>query len=520
MRALFSCTAIALFLSFSAISALAQNPGEIIDQYLKAAGGLKALSKVTTVSMEGTFFSERDGATGTYTFDTKAPNRYYTELDIVSEPGSTDGRDGAVARARVQHFILAYNGKSAWREDPAGSVSTLLGTDGQQVIAAAEYYNSHWIGLKKKGIGVAFMGRSNWGTRDVIQLELTTPAGIKREAYFDGQTHLLLKESAQLAGVNLEIIYDDYRKVDGVELPYKIEWHYGSESYVIEVSRAAINDDVREEVFNFPRNVQVPVTDLKSLFKEIADNQRAIEKIKEKYGGTRDEEQAELDGSGKVKSRTVNEYTFFYMDGEEISTLVKKNGSALSDSDQRKENEKAQKEIENAQKRATKKEAKEEKAAEEGQEDKEDHPGIEIFLRASQFKNPRRERFRGQDVLVFDFEPSPEFKPHKMAEDIVHNLAGVIWIDERAHQVARLEAYFVGDFRIGGGVLANLQKGTTLIFEQAYLNNEVWLPTYVEAHVKARVLLLKGLKENAVIRYSDYKKFNTNVIPTVVAPKQ
>jgi len=69
-------------------------------------------------------------------------------------------------------------------------------------------------------------------------------------------------------------------------------------------------------------------------------------------------------------------------------------------------------------------------------------------------------------------------------------------------------------------VLANLQKGTTLIFEQAYLNNEVWLPTYVEAHVKARVLLLKGLKENAVIRYSDYKKFNTNVIPTVVAPKQ
>jgi hypothetical protein len=208
------------------------------------------------------------------------------------------------------------------------------------------------------------------------------------------------------------------------------------------------------------------------------------------------------------------------LNGEEISTLVKKNGSPLSDSDQRKENEKAQKEIENAQRRATKKEAKEEKTKEEGQEDKEVHPGIEIFLRASQFKNPRRERFRGQDVLVFDFGPSPEFRPRKMAEEIVHNLAGVIWIDERAHQVARLEAYFVGDFRIGGGVLANLQKGTTLIFEQAYLNNEVWLPTYVEAHVKARVLLLKGLKENEVIRYSNYKRFNTNVIPAVAAPKQ
>ena len=46
--------------------------------------------------------------------------------------------------------------------------------------------------------------------------------------------------------------------------------------------------------------------------------------------------------------------------------------------------------------------------------------------------NPRRERFRGQDVLVFDFEPNPEFKAHKLAEKVVQKLAGVIWIDEKA----------------------------------------------------------------------------------------
>jgi hypothetical protein len=143
-----------------------------------------------------------------------------------------------------------------------------------------------------------------------------------------------------------------------------------------------------------------------------------------------------------------------------------------------------------------------------------------VFLRASQFVNPRRERFRGQDVLVFDFEPNPEFKAHKLEEKLVQKLAGVVWVDEKAHDVARLEAYFVGDMKIGGGLLANLQKGTSFVFEQSFLNNEVWLPTYAEIHLGVRVLLVKAFKVNEVIRYSDYKKFNIESLATISAPKQ
>jgi hypothetical protein len=89
----------------------------------------------------------------------------------------------------------------------------------------------------------------------------------------------------------------------------------------------------------------------------------------------------------------------------------------------------------------------------------------------------------------------------------------------KAHDVARLEAYFVGDFKFGGGLIANLQKGTSFTFEQAFLNNEVWLPTYEEAHVGVRLLLLKGIKVNAVTRYSDYKKFNVESVASVGKPK-
>src|SRR5207245_2597650 len=226
------------------------------------------------------------------------------------------------------------------------------------------------------------------------------------------------------------------------------------------------------------------------------------------------------ESDGKVKKRELNEYTFFYFNGDEVSTLVEKDGKPRTAEKQKQENEKTQKRIAELQKRQAKKEVKQEKAKEEGKSEEKDDPGIEVFLRACQFVNPRRERFRGQDVLVFDFEPNPEFQPHKLEERVVQKLAGVVWVDEKAHDVARLEAYFVGDVKLAGGLLANLQRGTSFVFEQAFINNEVWLPTYLEGHIGARVLLVKGFKMSFVTRYSDYKKFNVETLSTIGKPKE
>jgi hypothetical protein len=493
------------FLIVAAVSvpARAQDAEKILDQYIKAQGGSKALSKVQTLTIEGTLTNPADGKSGTYTFDTRLPNRYYSELVV---------GDHAV--------IEAYNGKSAWHQTPAGEITTLVGSEGAQLEAAGQYYNSRLVNAKKSKLGVAFMGHAQVRSRDALQIEITTPAGLKRDVWFDPQTHMILKEVATVGGIEEQILYDDYRPVDGLQLPYKIELHRGNDAYEIAVTRAAVNATVGERVFDFPKKSQVQLPDLKALFKEIDDNQKVLDKIKENYAGTRAEEQTEYDKTGKVTKHEVKEYSFFYLNGDEVSTLTKKDGKPLSNDEQRKENEKTQKEIQEIEKNKDKKEAKEEKAKDEGKEKKDDDDvGIEVFLRASQFVNPRRERFRGQDVLVFDFEPNPEFKPRKLAEKVVHELAGVIWIDEKAHDVARLEAYFVGDFKFGGGLIANLQKGTSFAFEQAYLNNEVWLPTYEEAHVGVRVLLVKGIKVNAVTRYSDYKKFNVESVAAIGKPK-
>jgi hypothetical protein len=90
----------------------------------------------------------------------------------------------------------------------------------------------------------------------------------------------------------------------------------------------------------------------------------------------------------------------------------------------------------------------------------------------------------------------------------VQKLSGVLWVDEQARDVARLEARFNDNVKIGGGILASLSKGSNLVLEQTMVNNEVWLPSYSEVHAAARVVFFK-VKQNEIDRYSDYKKFTS-----------
>jgi outer membrane lipoprotein-sorting protein len=505
-RLLLRCSLV-LFASLACLASLrAQEAGKIIEQYVKAAGGSGKLSKLQTLSLEGTLTRVSDGKTGTFTLDIKTPSRYYMELIAGDQPE-----------------ILAYNGKSAWHLSASGGPTTLLGQDALELEAASFLATTHLMNLKKSKVGAAFISPAKVGSRDALEIEITMPTAVKRQFFFDSRSHLLLKETGGTGGVPQEMIYDDYRPENGIPIAHKLELHRGNETYNVVVNRVSLNQNIGERVFDFPIKSQVRLPDLKKLFAEIDANQKVVDKIKENYTGRRATEETQFDASGKVTKIERQEYTFFYLNGEEISTLVGEEGKPLSEQKQAKQNEITKKRIEEVQKEQAKKDEKEKKAKEQGKEEKDkdkDEPGIEMFLRACQFVNPRHERFRGQDVLVFDFEGNPEYKPKNIAEHVAQQLAGVIWVDEKQHEVVRLEAYFVKDFRFAGGLLANLQKGTSFIFEQTFLNNEVWLPTYEEAHVGVRVLLVKGFKINEVTRYSDYQRFHIETLSTIAKPKE
>src|ERR1700721_2326370 len=125
-------------LTLSGVTARADEAQKIIDQYLKAVGGSKAVSRLQTLAIDGSVPGIGDAPPGTYTLKVKRPNRFYTEL-----------------RANGDTLIESYNGKSAWHQSADGRISTLLGPDAVQMEVAAQYINARLESLGKRKDGAA-----------------------------------------------------------------------------------------------------------------------------------------------------------------------------------------------------------------------------------------------------------------------------------------------------------------------------------------------------------------------------
>jgi hypothetical protein len=241
-----------------------------------------------------------------------------------------------------------------------------------------------------------------------------------------------------------------------------------------------------------------------------------VDALQDKYTYNVHETELDVDGKGNLRSKADRQYEVFHVEGEPYWKLVGKDGQPLSDSDARKEQEKVEKFIREAEEK--KKKEEKDRAAGRKKKDDEEEFGVAAFLRISQFLNPRRERFRGQPVIVFDFEPRPGYKPRNRAESLVHKLAGTLWIDEQARQVARLEARTTDTFRIGGGLVASLGRGSAVVFEQELIHSEVWLPSYAEMNLSARVFLVAGMKLNRIVRFSNYQRFTVDTKSEIKPP--
>jgi len=145
---------------------------------------------------------------------------------------------------------------------------------------------------------------------------------------------------------------------------------------------------------------------------------------------------------------------------------------------------------------------------------------ISDFLRISEITSVRREMFRSHEVIAFDFEPRKGFKPKNRAEEIVNKLAGTIWVDEAAQQIARLEARLTDSFKIGGGVLASISPSTAFVFEQDKIGDEVWLPSLMEANISVRLLVFAKFSRSVERRYTEYKKYQVDSKYELTKPKE
>ena len=139
---------------------------------------------------------------------------------------------------------------------------------------------------------------------------------------------------------------------------------------------------------------------------------------------------------------------------------------------------------------------------------------ITQVLSVMDVRNPRRQLYHGRPNVVFDFIGRKDAKTHGLAEDASKKMQGTIWIDEADREVAHMDVSFDDNFKVGGGIVATIQKGSNFHFEQSPINGELWLPTGAEATVAARVLMVKGVRQHFTERDYDFKRFNVQTQQT------
>ncbi len=239
-----------------------------------------------------------------------------------------------------------------------------------------------------------------------------------------------------------------------------------------------------------------PLPDIRQLMREVQDHQKQIEKLRENYTYTSSFTIQDIDANGQVKKTETEEREDFFVNGHVIERTIKKNGQPLSEHDQQKETERLTKLVERAQKIPSSEPL-------EGQS-----ISVSRVLEIMDVRNPRQAMYRGRPTILFDFVGRKDAKTHGLAEDASKKLQGTVWIDEADRQIAHLEVSFVDNFHVGGGIFANVQKGSNFHFDQAQVNGEIWLPTGGEGVVQVRILLLKNIRQHVMERDYDYKRFH------------
>lgn len=263
------------------------------------------------------------------------------------------------------------------------------------------------------------------------------------------------------------------------------------------------------QTFSSTEEPDRPLPEISELMHEVEEHQRASEHLQKDYLYHEVVQQQRSDG----KKAVTHEYDVFWLNGVEVQKLTRKDGKDLTAEEQRKENERIDKVVAKAKERKA-------KAATKGIET-DSHGDEEItvsrFLELGNFTHPRRVRRNGRETIAIDYAGNPKAKTRNRMEDVIRDLSGTLWIDEQDRTITHLEGHFANSFKVGAGIVMSIKKGTSFSMDQVKINNEVWLPSRMEGHGGARVMLLISFDGSILVTNSDYRKFKatSTILPGV-----
>ena len=256
-----------------------------------------------------------------------------------------------------------------------------------------------------------------------------------------------------------------------------------------------------------------PLPDQATFLEEFRKNLTTPQKLLSQYTYTEKETEITLDSKGNAKKSETTVYNVIH-GTEEWQTYerqISKNGVPTNEKELTKQDQKQRDRVEKeTRKHASWSEAK--KQQEKAKAEREERESADDIFATFDYQLVRREMRNGVSTIMVNFRPKKNYKPKTGDARQLQHVMGRLWISEDDHEFVRLEAEVIDAIKIGAGLLAKVQKGTTLTLELRKINDEIWLPEKFEMLLNGRLLLLKGLNMRILVEFSEHKKFNVDTI--------
>ena len=262
---------------------------------------------------------------------------------------------------------------------------------------------------------------------------------------------------------------------------------------------------------------QRPLPDLNTLIQQAEAQQRASWKTLRQYTYHSVDSEKDLDSHGAVKKTTIVETEIVCVMVACFDKVLARDGKPLSDDELKKENDNIDARIAEIKQRNAQAAAGQPPPKKKNSENLSFAYFLQMGSQMGTFSNIRRVQLKGRDTIAIDYQGNPHAKSNTILDGIFGDLAGTVWVDEQDHALVRIEGHVFQDYKIGGGMLADIHKGATVQAEWIKVNDEVWLPASFNGRGSARIALFSYHSAEIDERESDYRKFraSSTILPGV-----
>lgn len=202
----------------------------VLDKYIEAIGGSENILKVQdkTTKMKGSV----QGIDITITMNQKEPNKLYQLLD-----------------AGVFQQKTVFDGNKGYSE----GMGQRADFTGEQIEEMKDNSLHGMLTYDERGFKYELTGMENINGKDAYKITFTSPLGKKSIAYYAVDSGLLIRTSSSISTAqgtfNQTTDMDDYREVQGVKYPFKLNQNMGPQSIELIVTSYEINTGLPDSLF-------------------------------------------------------------------------------------------------------------------------------------------------------------------------------------------------------------------------------------------------------------------------------